>query len=171
VSYVKLPKTTQDHCVGYQSVVQAIENNAALVVAFDEKHSIGIAGESPVGQPAKALGRHDDILIARSVADLTVDTTLPTPRLSALVSGPIFGALVYTRLAVGQWQVFIATPQLFAAVALMKSTASVDRKATCYRVSSTTTGPSIIVSTWQIDTGVWVMADLPFSLIVWTQRA
>lgn len=169
MSYLKLPKTTQDHCVGFQSVVQAIDNNAALVAAFDLRHSIGVGGNSPLGQPTRALGRHDDILVARSVADFTVATTLPTPRLSTLVAGPIFGSLAYTRLATGQWQIFLATPQLFAAVALMKSTTSSDRKATCYVATSPSTGPSVIVSTWNIATPA--LEDLPFSLAVWTQAA
>lgn len=167
MSYLKLPTTTSDHCVGYQSVVQAINNNAALVDAFDSKHSIGIGGNSPHGLPTFALGRHDDILIARSVADFTVDTTLPTPRLSTLVSGAIFGSLAYTRLAVGHWQIFLGTPQLFAAVALMRSTASSDRKATCYIATSPSTGPSVIVSTWNVATPA--LEDLPFSLAVWTE--
>jgi hypothetical protein len=172
VSYLKLPLTTQDHCVGYQSVVQAINNNGALVDAFDAKHSIGVGGESPYGQPTKAIGRHDDILIARSVADFDVDTTLPIPALSTIVTGPVLvglGGLNYTRLGTGQWQIFLATPQLYAAVALMKSTASSDRKATCYRATSLTQGPSVIVSTWNVATPA--LADLPFSLIVWTQAA
>lgn len=172
MSYVKLFTTVQDHAVGQQSVVQAIDNNAALLTAFDAKHSIGIGGESPYGFPAKALGRHDDILIARSVADFEIDNTTTTTRLKALVSGHIFGSLVYSRLAAGQWQILIATPQLFGAVALMKSTASVDYKANCYRVSSTTTGANIIVSTWNVNSGgTAALADLPFSLVVWTEIA
>lgn len=168
MSYLKLPKTCSDHAVGYQSVVQAVENNAALVTAFDAKHSIGIAGGSPFGLPTLALGRHDDILIARSAADFTVDTAPITPILVSLLAGPVFGALQYARLAVGQWQIWLATPQLFAAVALMKSTATADYKATCYAVSNPSTGPSIIVSTWDIATAT--LDDLPFSLVVWTQR-
>jgi hypothetical protein len=169
MSYLKLPTTTQDHCIGYQSVVQAINNNGAMVDAFDAKHSVGVGGNSPYGQPTRAVGRHDDAFIARSVAEFEVDTSLPTPALSAIVSGPIFGSLAYTRLGTGQWQIFIATPQLYAAVALLKSSSSVDRKATCYRTTSLTQGPSIIVSTWNIATPA--LENLDFSLIVWTQAA
>lgn len=169
MSYLKLPTTTQDHAIGYQSVAQAVDNNAALASVFDAKHSTGVDGNSPPGQPTRAVGRHDDILIARSVADFAVDTSRPTPTLSAVVSGPIFGFLSYARLATGQWQIFLATPQLYAAVALMKSTTSVDRKATCFRSTSITRGPSIIVSTWNVATPA--LEDLDFSLIVWTQSA
>lgn len=169
MSYLKLPKTTQDHAIGYQSVVQALDNNAALVTDFDVRHSIGIGGNSPHGRPTEALGRHDDILVARSVADFKVDTSIVTPRLTTVVSGVVFGSLAYVRIAAGQWQIFLATPQLFGAVALMKSTASVDQKATCFVSVASTTGPCVYVSTWVIDTGVWVTADLPFSLVVWTQ--
>lgn len=169
MSYVKLPTTVQDHAVGFQSVNQAIDNNSALYVHFRAKHSVGVDGNSPYGRPLSAVGRHDDILIARSVADFKVDTSLPTPALSTVVSGPIFGGLTYTRLGTGQWQIFIATPQLYAATALMKSSASVDYKATCYRTTSLTQGPSFIVSTWNVATAA--LANLPFSLIVWTQIA
>lgn len=164
MSYLKLFTTVQDHAVGFQSVNQAIDNDDALNAAFDLSHSIGINGNSPPGYPTKAIGRHDDILIARTVANFTVDTTLAVPTLSAIVAGPVFGSLYYTRLAAGQWQIFLATPQLFAAVALMTSTASVDRKATCFRVG---TIPSIIVSTWVVSTAT--LTDLPFQLQIWTQ--
>jgi hypothetical protein len=169
MSYLKLPVTTQDHAIGFQSVNQAIDNNNFLATHFDAKHSIGVDGESPQGQPTKEIGRHDDILIARSVADFEVDTSILTPTLSAIVSGPIFGAVAYTRIAAGQWQIFIATPLLYAAVALMKSSSSVDRKATCYRSTSLTQGPSVIVSTWNVATPA--LEDLSFSLVVWTQAA
>lgn len=169
MSYLKLPLTTQDHAVGFQSVNQAIDNNNFLETHFDTKHSIGVDGNSPYGQPARAVGRHDDILIARSVLEVSVDTSLSTPALSLVVSGPIFWPFNYVRLATGQWQIFLATPLLYAAVALMKSTTSVDYKATCYRNTSTTQGPSVIVSTWNIATPA--LEDLPFSLVVWTQAA
>lgn len=167
MSYAKLPTTVQDHAIGFQSVNQATNNNSALFVQFRAKHSIGIDGNSPYGQPTKAVGRHDDILIARSVAELDVDTTLPTPALQVILLGPLFGPFVYTRLGTGQWQIFLSTAQLFGAVALLKSSSSVDRKATCYRASSPSVGPSIIVSTWDVATAA--RADLPFSIVVWTQ--
>lgn len=167
MSYLKLPKTTQDHAVGLQSVNQAVDNNAELLTVFDLKHAIGINGNSPYGFPLRAIGRHEDMLIARSVADFEVDTAPLTPRLVGRVLGPVFGALFFTRLAVGQWQIFINSPQLFAAVALSKSTASVDRKTTCFRTSTPSTGASLIVSTWNVATAA--LTDLPFSLVVWTQ--
>ncbi len=168
MSYLKLPTTIQDHCVGYQSVVQVIANNVAMVDAFDAKHSIGVGGDSPYGRPAEAVGRHDDILIARSVADFEVNIGLAIPALTTLVSGPIFGTAISTRLGTGQWQIYIATPQLYGAVALMKSVGSCDYKATCYRTSGFSTGPSIIVSTWNVATAS--LEDQPFSLVVWTSQ-
>lgn len=169
MSYLKLPKTCSDHAIGFQSVNQAIDNNAALLSAFDVRHSIGVGGNSPYGFPMRAVGRHDDILIARTVADFAVDTTLPTPGLVVRLSGPILGALFYTRLAVGQWRIFVSTSQRVAAVALMKSTASVDYKANCYVSYDPSTGPSIAVTTWNIATPI--TADLPFSLVLWAETA
>jgi hypothetical protein len=168
VSYLKLPTTTQDHAIGSVTVGQMVDNNAALCAHFDAKHSIGVGGTSPYGRPVQAVGRHDDILIARSVAEFSVNTSLPIPALSAIVTGPVFG-WTFTRLGTGQWQIFLATPQLYAAVALLKSSSSVDRKATCYTTTSLTQGPNVIISTWNVATAA--LADLPFSLIVWTQAA
>lgn len=164
---MKLPTTTQDHAVGLQSVVQAIDNNAALLSAFDTRHSIGVGGNSPYGFPLRAVGRHDDILIARSVAEFFVDTVPATPTITGRLAGPAFGTLRVDRMAVGQWKVYLATPQLYAAVAMLKSTASVDRKANCYVAGSTSAGPTVIVSTWNVATPA--LADLSFSLVVWTQ--
>lgn len=169
MSYLKLPKTTQDHAVGLQSVNQAIDNNDALVLQFDARHSIGTAGYSPPGSGTAALGRHDDILIARTVANFGVDTTPATPVLVPHISGPILGALVYTRMAVGQWRIYLSTPHLFGAVALMEANATADYKATCYTQFSPTTGHAVTVSTWNVATPA--LEDLPFSLIFWTQTA
>lgn len=171
MSYVKLPKTTQDHFVGYQSVNQAIDNNAALLSLYDAKHAQGVGGFNAQMRPLNAIGRHDDILIARSVGEFDVDTTLATPSLKPRMLGPLFGSLQYDRLAAGQWRIYLASPQLVGAVALMKSSASVDEKATCYTVYDTSRGPSVIVTTWLRDSGAWAPADLPFSLIVWAQTA
>ena len=169
MSYLKLPKTVSDHAVGFQSINQAIDNNAALLDAFDSKHSIGVGGNSPFGFPTRAVGRHDDILIARSVADFVVDLAPLTPVLVPLVAGPIFGPLFYTRLGTGQWRIYVASSQRIAAVALMKSTASVDYKANCFVSYDPSTGPSITVSTWDISTAT--QEDLDFSLVVWTETS
>lgn len=172
MSYLKLPKTTSDHAVGFQSINQAIDNNAALLAAFDARHAIGVGGNSPYGFPTRAVGRHDDVLIARSVADFAVDTSLPTPTLVALLAGPIFGALFYTRLGTGQWRIYVSSAQRIAAVALMKSSASVDYKANCYVSYAPTTGPSVTVSTWNINSGSTpALADINFSLAVWTETS
>ena len=164
---MKLFKTVQDHAVGFQSVNQAIDNHDALKTLFDVKHAIGVNGNSPYLQPTRSVGRHDDMVIARSVADFKVDTTLVTPALVPYVSGPLFSPLLYQRLAVGSWRIFIGTAQLLGAVALMKSSASVDYKANCFVNVDPVQGPSIYVTTWNVPTPI--TADLPFSLQVWTQ--
>lgn len=170
MSYLKLPKTTSDHAVGLQSLNQAIDNNEALLTAFDAKHSIGVGGNSPYGAPTRAIGRHDDPLIARTVADFYVDTSVQTPVLTMRVGGPVFGALRYLRIATGQWRIYIATAQLFGAVALTKASATVDYKANCYISYDPTTGPAVTVSTWDINSGaVPSLEDLNFSLVIWTQ--
>ncbi len=169
MSYLKLPKTTMDHAVGFQSINQAIDNNDALFSQFDFRHSVGVGGNSPFGFPTRALGRHDDILIARTVADFAIDTARADPVLVPYVSGPVLGALNYVRLAVGQWRIFIASAQLVGVVGLMKSTGSVDYKANCLMSYDPSTGPAVTVSTWDVASAMTV--DLPFSLVIWTQTA
>jgi hypothetical protein len=168
VSYAKLFLTCQDHAVGLQSVNQAMDNQDALYAAIDSKHSLGVGGDSPYGQPTRALGRHDDILIARTVAHFSVDATPVVPRLAMSVGGPVLGNLAYVRLAVGQWRIYLSTPQLFGAVALMQSSASVDYKANCLTSYDPATGHFVTVTTWNIAGGP-IALDLPFSLVLWTQ--
>lgn len=172
MAYTKLFKVCQDAPLGYQSVNQAVDNNTALKDLYNEKHSIGVGGNNIYGVPLLNIGRHDDILIARTVAHFTVDTTAPTPTLSTTMSGPMFGSGVqYQRLGTGQWRLFVSTPQRFGATALCRSTASIDRKASCYVTYGGTSGPSIIVTTWEVDAGTFVETDLDFSLAIWAQRA
>jgi len=171
VSYLKLFKMVADFALGFQSINQARDNGEAIKDLYAVRHAMGINGFNPPSGnvAAQRIGKHNDILIARSVADFEVDTALATPVLVPRVAGPVFGNLFAQRMAAGQWRIFIATPRLFAAVALLKSTASVDRKANCYVAFDPNRGPSIIVTTWEQDIGTWTKADLPFSLAVWTQ--
>lgn len=165
MAYSKLFLTTQDHAIGFQSMNQAIDNNAALKDLYEAKHSLGVGGNSPYGFPLRSVGRHDDIVIARSVSRYGVDTSLAVPALTVLQPGsmPSFAQ----RMGTGQWRIFVSTPQLFGAVALMESSASIDRKASVYPAYDPATGPQVIVTT----RSAWAEADLPFSLIIWAQAA
>lgn len=171
MSYLKLFTTVQDHAVGYQSVNQARDNGDALKDLYDAKHQLGTNGYQPYSPTRSytAIGRHDDIKIARSVADFVVDSTsFASPVLSIRVSGPIFGIINAARITTGQWRIFVSTPQRFSVVALVKASASSDRKATCYRASSIN-GPHVVVTTWNVATAAKV--DYDFSLVLWAQRA
>ena len=170
MSYLKLFKVTQDTPVGYQTVNQACANATALLDLYDAQHGAGIGGynTSQYVSPLQAIGRHDDVRIARSVMHVFVDTSLPTPALTARVSGPIFGTFVYVRLGPGQWRIFIASAHLVGATAMMKATSVGDYKATCYVSYDPATGPGITVTTWAVDGGSWTPLDLDFSLAVWT---
>ena len=170
MSYLKLFKVTQDTPVGYQTVNQACANNTAMLELYDAQHGAGIGGfsTSQYVNPFGTIGRHDDVRIARSVLYAYVDTSLPTPILVPRVAGPIFGSFVYTRLGPGQWRIYVASSQLVGAAAMMKATAVVDYKATCYISYDPATGPGITVTTWAVDSGSWTPLDLDFSLSVWT---
>lgn len=164
MSYVKLPKGVSDYAVGYQSVNQMLDNNRALFDQFDAKHSVGVGGVN-FGDPFMSPGKHDDILVARTVADFAVDTTGPTVSAYNLVSGPmIFEPPEY--LADGKWKVLITTPRLFGAIATIKETSMVDRYAQA-RVFMDLSGPYIIVTTWNVGTGA--LDNYDFSLCIWAE--
>jgi len=163
MSYVKLPKGVSDYAVGYQSVNQALDNNAALYEQVDARHSTGVGGAA-YGDPFLAPGQHDDILVARTVADVFVDATGAAVLSYLLLNGPIInGAPQY--VADGKWKIYVSTPQLVGAVATIKETSLVDRYAQC-RVSNDTNGPYVMVTTWDVASGTLVNVD--FSLALWS---
>lgn len=173
MSYTKLYTVVQDHAVGIAQVNGANANGEAIKDFYGVRHGLGIGQFNPTGTviTGDIVGKHNDVLISRTVADFDVDTTLVVPALVPLVSGWILGASLFSqRMAEGQWRIFLMTPGLFQAVALLKSTASVDRKATTYNVFDPQRGPGVIVTTWEQDAGTWAKTDLPFSLVFWAQR-
>lgn len=165
MSYLKLFKTCSDHAVGEQCVNQALDNNRALYFdQFDPRHSIGIDGKTFGRNEFLVPGRHDDVLVARTVADFAIDATSDV---LALVNGPMFAGA--SRLKAGQWKIFLNTSQVFSAAATIKgATAGVARYATCF-VSFDSTGPFVTVSTWNASGGV--LADYDFSLAIWAVSA
>ena len=171
MSYTKLYTVCQDHAVGIAQVNGANSNGEALKDFYGVRHGLGIGQFNPTNAvTGPIVGKHNDLLIARTVADFFVDTTAASPELTPMLIGPLLGAsFVYAKMAVGQWRIFMATPRRFAAVALLKSTASVDRKATCYAVYDPLRGPGVIVTTWEQDAGSWAKTDLSFSLVIWAQ--
>lgn len=169
MSYVKLHKVCADFAVGYQSVNQARDNNTAHADLLDVKHSLGVGGQSPPGQPFAAVGRHDDICIARTVAHFRVDTLQVPTRLVPVLSGPMMPLFVYSRLQAGQWRIFVSSPGVVFAHATPAASSAVYRKATAYLTASPDQGPSVIVSTWERGTS-WALADFDFSLVFWAKR-
>lgn len=163
MSYLKLFKTVSDHAVGMQCVNQALDNNFALYFTqFSPRHVREVEWVKPFGRnPFLVPGRHDDVLVARTIADFSINAT---PAAMVLVTGPmVLGAPV--RMKVGQWKIFVNTPQLFSAVATIKG-ASVGnaRYATCF-VDMNPGGAFVTVSTWNASGGV--LADYDFSLALW----
>jgi hypothetical protein len=163
MSYLKLFKTCSDHAVGYQSVNQAVDNNLALYQQIDAKHAVGNE-QNDIFQP---LGRHDDVLVARTVADFKVVAgPNGTNRAFPLVSGPLL-VNPPTELATGQWRIPVATPTIFHAVATIKgASAGNARYATCY-VLAGLSNAFVIVSTWNVTGGV--LASYDFSLVLWSE--
>lgn len=172
MSYVKLPTVVSDFAVGIQSMQQASDNADALKDVLDAEHALGNGGfnTSAFTNPLNEVGRHDDNLIARTVAHCYIDNTGGLTRLSAYFAGPVLGSLTYRRLGTGQWQMYLQAPFLFFGVASMPATASVDYQPRTYRSYDPQFGSSLIVSTWAIDSGSWVLDDLDFDLAIWLQR-
>jgi hypothetical protein len=173
VSYSKLFKVCQDFALGFQTVNQALDNNAALYSQFDAKHSVGVAGINTGGfsNPFRVLGRHDDPLVARTTARFLVDTTTPTPTARAVVSGPMLNLSSPIYLGAGKWRLYVYTPQLFGVIAQSEATTSIDRKTTCLVEFNPSTGPSVSVGTWGISAGSWVGQNFDFSLTLWANSA
>lgn len=164
--YVKGFKTCSDHAVGLQCVNRALDNNQALFEQLDKRHSVG---NRSFGSADMFLGpgRHDDVLIARTVADFTIVAGPGGTNIAfSLLSGPlIFDAP--QELATGQWRINITTPTIFNAIATIKgATAGIARYATCF-VRSDANSPFVIVSTWNVAGGV--LAQYDFSLALWSE--
>lgn len=172
MSYSKLPKGVQDYAVGFRSVRQADDNADAIFDTLDAKHALGNGGFNPSSytNPLDAIGRHDDFLIARTVAKFTVDTTPATPTAIPLMAGPLLGLLSVSRYGIGQWRIYFAAGVDFLAAAQMPAASAIDYRATCYKFYDPNFGHGYIVTTWAIDTGVWTPTDLDFDLAIWAQR-
>lgn len=165
MSFVKLPKTCSDHAVGLDSVNQALANNRALY--FDQLDPWHAAGVRSAADRQLGPGRHDDILIARSVADFSIRDIFGLGVTAvAQVGGPFIVGFP-TRLAAGQWRVYVTVPRIFSAAATIKGASTgVARYATCF-VSTDVSGPFVTVSTWNATTGA--LADYDFSLSIWSE--
>jgi hypothetical protein len=164
VSYQKLFKVTSDFALGLQTLNQALDNNRALYQQFDAKHSTGLSGAA-FGDPFLGPGKHDDFLVARTVADYEIDESGTTPRALQLVGG----ALIFDSpewITDGVWKIYITTPQLFGAVATVRHNATGDYSATA-RVVFDTQGPFVVVNTWDISSPTRI--NIGFSLVVWAQ--
>jgi hypothetical protein len=172
VSYLKLPKGVQDYGVGFRSVRQVDDNGEAIYDTLDAKHALGNDGSntSSFTNPLDAIGRHEDFLIARTVVKFKVDTTPSTPTITPLLAGPLLGLLSVGRYGTGQWRIYFAAGIAFLAAVQMPAASAVDYKANCYKFYDPSTGHGYIVTTWAIDTGVWVPTDLDFDLAIWAQR-
>ena len=164
-TYVKLFKVVSDFALGKQTYNQGLDNNRALFDQFDAKHSSGIGGTSR-DDPFLGAGRHDDSGIARTVVDFRVDPD-SLRLVSRLVSGQMLNGEP-VRMKAGQWRIYVTTPQLFGAVATIKTTDTAPKMVTA-RVSLASSGPYVTVSTWDLDLSTVEQVDLPFSLVLWTE--
>jgi len=168
MAYEKGYLVTQDKCVGTQSVNRVIENNRAIQSAWAAKHNAE-AGPLSISLPTNPLykvGRHNDILIARSVCDFDVVTTGTVTTLAANVPGAIVAVGANSRLDFGYWLLYVGTPQLFGAIATIKADSNTEYKATC-RIVQSNAGKWLYVQTW--DVSVPERVDIGFSVAVWTQ--
>jgi hypothetical protein len=170
MAYEKGFKVTQDFALGIQSVNRAIENNEVLFSSWTSKHSNGIDGVSQPGLGFQ-FGRHNDILVARSVTHYTVETDTGGG-LYLQFDPDVRGALTSTyqpvALGTGQWRIYVQSPNIFGAVATPAAT-SAAYKATCRAVSSPGGASYVDVSVWNVPSAA-LAADVGFTLVVWAQE-
>lgn len=173
MAYNKPFFATQDFAVGIQSINRLIDNNQALYDLWTENH-----GSRDDGSPdlrlldfATRFGRHNDILIARSVSHLTVQTYADgTKYLQDETRSRIINSV--QRIGTGQWRLWLNHYDIFAAVAVPYATSVVDRKVTC-RTSASSGAPPLgspgytDVSTWNVAT--LARADFDFSIAYWAK--
>lgn len=167
MAYEKGFKVTQDFALGIQSVNRGIANNEALRDLWTTRHSEGINGISAPGL-AFQFGRHDDILVARSVTHFTVATDSGGTKY-LIFDAEMRGALTSTyqpqRLGTGHWRIYVQSPNIFQAVATPYEASSTGYKANCRIVTAANGLPYVDVSTFNINTAT--RADIDFSLVVW----
>ena len=113
MSYVKLFNVCSDFALGIQTLNQAIDNNKALLDQFDLRHRVDRG--SSVFPP----GKHDDPLIARSVADYYVSTSNGVTTAAPFFAGQFISAAP-VRIGVGQWRIYLYTRTIVSAIATVK---------------------------------------------------
>ena len=165
MAYEKPFLSVSDHAVGLQCVNRALENNRALFEdQFDPGHSAGLGGTAQ-SDPFFSPGRHDDPLVARTVANFSVSTVVDEAL--AIVTGPfLFGAP--EKLDIGQWLIDINAAVVTKCYAVpLKATNGNPHAATC-RIGTGDGGSSAVyVSTWDIIAGA--PADIDFALVIFSE--
>lgn len=170
MAYSKPFVVVQDFAVGVQSVNRLVDNNDAAHALWIAKHG---QQDDPqplsLGEVANSFGHHNDILIARSVSHMVVTTAADGTKY--LVDETV-GEMVRStqRIGVGQWRIYLNSPDIYGAIATPVASSAQDYKMGCRAVAGTGTPPIgvngyIDVSAWNVPTATRV--DIDFSLVIW----
>lgn len=166
MAYSKPFTATQDFAVGVQSVNRLIDNNDAARALWIAKHGqTDDPAPLTAQQLARVFGAHNDILIARSVAHFTVELASDG---SYYLETQVPGRWVRStqRIGTGQWRIYLATQDIYGAIATPVATSAQDYKAACRVVSGVGTLSGYVdLSLWNVPTATRV--DIDFSLAVW----
>jgi len=169
VSITRRPTVCQDFPVGIREVQASIDNNAGLLQAWGTQHAIDRLDVNQTNR-LLAVGRHNDVLVARTVTDFFVSSSGGTPSLVASLSGPAIGDIV--RLGVGQWSIgILGMGQVFAAASVKTPdiTVSSAQLSTimAYVYQPDSGRQRVIVTTWRSAGFYFAQQDLDFSLAIW----
>jgi hypothetical protein len=169
MSITRRPTVCQDFPVGIREVQASIDNNDGLLQSWGSKHAIDRLDFSQTNR-LLTVGRHNDVLIARSVTDFYVDTSSGTPVLSASLAGPAIGDVI--RLGTGSWSIgIIGMGQVFAAASLKVPDVTVGSAVLstvmAYVYQTASLAQRIAVTTWRSSGYYFDRTDLDFSLAVW----
>jgi len=173
MAYNKPFTVCQNFPVGIQSVNRLIDNNQALYDLWTVKHGTRDDGsrDATLLDYATRFGRHNDILVARSVSHFTVETYADgTKYLQEQTTGRMTRAT--ERLGTGHWRIYLSVYDVFGGVATGYATSVVDRKVMVRTAISIGSPPLSLpgyvdVSTWNVATPARL--DFDFSLEFWSK--
>lgn len=159
----------QDFPVGIREVQASIDNNAGLLQAWGTQHAIDRLDLNQTNR-LLTVGRHNDVLVARTVTDFYVDASGATPTLTSLVSGPAVGDVI--RLGTGQWSIgVVGMGQVFAAVSVKVPDVTIGSAvlstAMAYVYQTAALDQRIIVTTWRSAGLYFSQQDIDFALAIW----
>ena len=165
MSYAKIPKVCRDYGLGFQDFNQACDNVDATVALYDVRHGVGSQPSGSTQNPWAQFGKHDDPRICRTLLRIQNTTIGSIVSSSTVVAGT--GIASAQRVGAGQWQIDLRSGVgTFAPVVQVEDSGTEVFHFTVYSFDM-----SLLITFWQLSGGVFVAADVDFSVFVWGSGA